>query len=216
MTAKYKLYNGAPDHAERSGRLAWIFERKDAGTLPGDERHIIKVWRGKQSAPYANYWFPTAEKRQQWLDHEIAKDAANVAAKKARQAQQRAENDAVAGTVKPGDVFVESWGYDQTNVDAYVVIRVSDSGKTVYLKPCGLKAEGEGFSTRMRPNPDQVLEYTFGSSRIGKVLKDGTVRKALQAFGDTTFVNLTTYSSGFLWDGTRTYYDTLAAGQPGH
>jgi hypothetical protein len=33
-------------------------------------------------------------------------------------------------TVKVGDVFERSWGYDQTNVDFYEVVSVSASGKT--------------------------------------------------------------------------------------
>jgi hypothetical protein len=33
-------------------------------------------------------------------------------------------------TAKVGDVFVRSWGYDQSNVDFYEIVSVSSSGKT--------------------------------------------------------------------------------------
>jgi hypothetical protein len=36
----------------------------------------------------------------------------------------------MTATVKTGDVFVSSWGYDQTNVDFYEIVRVSATGKT--------------------------------------------------------------------------------------
>ena len=35
--------------------------------------------------------------------------------------------------VEVGDVFANSWGYDQTNIDFYVVERVSASGKTCWI-----------------------------------------------------------------------------------
>jgi hypothetical protein len=34
-------------------------------------------------------------------------------------------------SVKPGDYFCCSWGYDQTNIDYLVVVSVSPTGKTV-------------------------------------------------------------------------------------
>jgi len=33
-------------------------------------------------------------------------------------------------TIKPGDYFYSSWGYDQTNIDYLVVTEVSPTGKT--------------------------------------------------------------------------------------
>jgi len=33
-------------------------------------------------------------------------------------------------TIKPGDRFYTSWGYDQTNIDFLLVISVTPSGKT--------------------------------------------------------------------------------------
>ncbi len=37
-------------------------------------------------------------------------------------------------TIKKGDIFYTSWGYDQTNYDYIVVMEVSPTGKTVYLQ----------------------------------------------------------------------------------
>lgn len=38
----------------------------------------------------------------------------------------------IKSSVKPGDIFAASWGYDQTNVDFYQVIKCTD--KTAVLK----------------------------------------------------------------------------------
>lgn len=37
-------------------------------------------------------------------------------------------------TIKQGDFFYTSWGYDQTNIDYLIVTKVSPSGKTVKCK----------------------------------------------------------------------------------
>lgn len=41
--------------------------------------------------------------------------------------------------VKVGDCFVNVWGYDQTNIDFLVVVRLSASGKTAFTKKCGAR-----------------------------------------------------------------------------
>lgn len=117
--------------------------------------------------------------------------------------------------VKPGDVFVESWGYDQTNIDFYVVTRVTRS--SVYLKPCGARTVGEGMSTRLVPDPSKVNEYRDNRARIGKVNARGEVVKRVKAgWRGEPWLNLTSYSGASLWDGERSYFDTYAAGLPGH
>lgn len=118
--------------------------------------------------------------------------------------------------VKPGDVFVESWGYDQTNVDFYVVTRVTQS--SVYLKPCGARPVGEGMSTRLVPDPSKVGEFRCArEERIGKVNARGEVVKRVKAgWQGEPWLKLTSYSGASLWDGERSYFDTYAAGLLGH
>ena len=45
--------------------------------------------------------------------------------------------------MKQGDIFVSSWGYDQTNVDFYEVVKVA--AKTVTLIPIERKVQLKGF-----------------------------------------------------------------------
>lgn len=47
--------------------------------------------------------------------------------------------------VKIGDMFVTSWGYDQTQHDFIVVVGSSGSGKTVICKRCGVDVSIDGF-----------------------------------------------------------------------
>ncbi len=62
--------------------------------------------------------------------------------------------------LKPGDILHTSWGYDQTNVEWYIVYQII--GKRYFLiKQIGAKAvEGsQGFMSESRlPEPERVLE----------------------------------------------------------
>jgi hypothetical protein len=71
---------------------------------------------------------------------------------------------AIARPVQAGDIFSASWGYDQTNVDFYLVQSVTSSGKSVRLVKIGqTRIEGD----RVVPNPDRILG-TPEVHRIGK------------------------------------------------
>lgn len=64
--------------------------------------------------------------------------------------------------MKIGDIFKSTWGYDQTNVDFYVVTRLTP--KMVELQQCGLKTVGEmtsWASDRVIPDPDRVFGEKF-------------------------------------------------------
>ena len=111
--------------------------------------------------------------------------------------------------VGAGDVFVEIWGYDQTNVNCYVVTRRTP--KSVAIKPCGSKI----IDGRVLPNPDVVGEFT--RSRLGKPNKDGEIIKRLSSgYKGSPWISMTSYSGASLWDGSETFYDTRAAGYAGH
>ena len=70
-------------------------------------------------------------------------------------------------TVEVGDIFGASWGYDQTNVDFYKVVRVS--AKSVWVVRIGAKVvpgTEEFMSARLRPDPDVVINDTPTMHRI--------------------------------------------------
>jgi hypothetical protein len=57
--------------------------------------------------------------------------------------EMREKRKAEGCTLKAGDIVNTSWGYDQTNVDFFVVTRVS--GKRVYLRGIKSDYEATGF-----------------------------------------------------------------------
>jgi len=49
--------------------------------------------------------------------------------------------------VKKGDIFYNSWGYDQTNIDWYQVVEVTKTGKSVKIKRLNAKVKDSGNMT---------------------------------------------------------------------
>ena len=83
--------------------------------------------------------------------------------------------------MKQGDIFVSSWGYDQTNVDFYEVVKVA--AKTVTLIPIERKVQLKGFM----PIP--------GSGK-GKAFR----RRIIDCF-DVPACRITSYATARLWGG---------------
>lgn len=58
-------------------------------------------------------------------------------------------------TVQPGDIFYCSWGYDQTNVNFYKVVRVTPAGRCEVV-PIGSHGVDDHHVV---PNPDYVKQH---------------------------------------------------------
>lgn len=93
-------------------------------------------------------------------------------------ARANARKEAIAN-VKEGDIYVASWGWEQTNVDAYQV--VAKKGASVVLREIALESiEGsEGFmSDRVRPVKDAFIGEEFKKRITGKYINIDDVRGA--------------------------------------
>lgn len=74
---------------------------------------------GKSGKPAWNYQFRSLERREAKIKEQIEASKASMVFK----AEQRAERNK-PHSLKVGDVLSSSWGYDQTNVDFYMITRV--------------------------------------------------------------------------------------------
>lgn len=124
-------------------------------------------------------------------------------------------------TVKTGDVFVASWGYDQTNINYEQVVGVSASGKSVYVKPIHFKAADDGRKVvadvdNFKTAYEWMGEDDGWSGPPLRVEKDTTTRRVVKTYRDEVYINWTSFASAYLVDPTVPQYDTLAAGEPGH
>jgi hypothetical protein len=99
--------------------------------------------------------------------------------KQERKIARAAAKSAALESVKEGDIYVASWGWEQTNIDAYQV--VARKGATVTLREIGLESiEGsEGFmSDRVRPVKDAFIGNEFKKRITGAHINIDDVRMA--------------------------------------
>lgn len=103
-----------------------------------------------------------------------------------------------AHKIKVGDIFYNSWGYDQTNIDWYQVLEVKK--KTILIKRIVGDYKEDGFmcgktvplkDTFSERNPESLLKtpYEYGSDSILR--------------GDI-YIHFE-YGCGKLWDGSAKY-----------
>lgn len=88
--------------------------------------------------------------------------------------------------VKIGDIFRSSWGYEQTNIDHFVVVKLTE--KTVWLQPIGNKVVEEcGWaSAYVKPDPSRVMGEPF--------------RRKLNYHPSGVSVSINSFSGAFLVD----------------
>lgn len=108
------------------------------------------------------------DRAEQWKqERKVARAAAKVAALE---------------SVKEGDIYVASWGWEQTNIDAYQVI--AKKGATVTLREIALQSVdgSEGFmSDRVVPVKGEFIGDAFKKRITGASIKIDDVRHASPA-----------------------------------
>lgn len=84
----------------------------------GNQTTYVVAFQAKRQKPDHNYRFPQGPKAaEQWIKRYF-KDVQDAEAYKAK---KKAEAQAKCAEVEIGDIYYTSWGYDQTNVDFYMV-----------------------------------------------------------------------------------------------
>ncbi len=92
----------------------------------GNQTTHVVAFQAKRQKPDHNYRFlQGAKAAEQWIKGYF-KDVQDAEAYKAK---QKAEAKAKCADIKVGDIYYTSWGYDQTNIDFYMV--TSRTVKTV-------------------------------------------------------------------------------------
>jgi hypothetical protein len=106
--------------------------------------------------------------------------------------------------IEVGDILVSSWGYDQTNVDFYQVVRATAKSAWIRRIASNQVRGSEGFmSASVVPVKDQFIDHDE-KGRLHRIKSHGPV-------GDKTFyLSLTSYSSAHLWEGKPKYQSWYA------
>jgi hypothetical protein len=96
-------------------------------------------YRGTAGRSEFHYSFRTDVQRRQYVEGWFA----GVRQSQGMKATRRAKQAAWTNPLKPDQILYTSWGYDQTNVEFYVVTRVS--GRKTWIREIAQAIENTGF-----------------------------------------------------------------------
>lgn len=151
------------------------------------ERPVAKCVRHTKRARLGykiefNYRFGNAERMYQYLEGYLAGREEQAKRTEERKVARAAARKEAIAKVKKGDIFVASWGWEQTNVDAYQV--VEKKGATVALREIALESiEGseQFMSDRCRPLLNRFIGERFTKRITGRGINIDDVRHATPA-----------------------------------
>lgn len=170
-TAKILTDKKAPNYE------AWVWEDKKLG------RVYIKGYRPKAVRCDFYYWYKKENKKVA-LDF-VKKFFADAKKTIAEKAKRKAETTKPS-TLKEGDILYSSWGWEQTNIDYYKVVKTIGT-RTVMLVKLAAKITSDG------------AHYMSGSTVPILDKTDGEPFKKVVSCGST--VRLNSYSCAWPWDG---------------
>ena len=130
--------------------------------------------------------FEHAEKHLVEIEAKRVYKAERAAAKK--EATTMARNSVIVD-----DIFVDSWGYEQTQVDAYQVVEKIGNA-TIVLRPIACRTV-EGSEGRDCQNVVPVF---------GAFTSEETFTKRIGEYG----IKMNSYSNAYQWDGKREFYNS--------
>lgn len=117
----------------------------EAWTFPWEDRFSFVMYLGKSAKPWKMFSYSTEAKRDDGFNR-YATDARAIALSKAdRKAQSKAQADKPHG-LQVGDVVRSSWGYEQTNVNHYQIVKVIGK-RTVEVRALAVHEEATGGMT---------------------------------------------------------------------
>ena len=128
-------------------------------TFEKDSRPCAIAYGGKRSKPDWHISFASESSRQLKIDEyfKIQRERQDSINK------EKAEKK-LPTTLMEGDILICSWGYDQTNVDFYQVVKVNKSGKSVHLQQISSNVTSNGalsMSGVSVPNVDDFISEVF-------------------------------------------------------
>jgi len=166
--------------------LPVVFYAYYKGKHPSHEVAAM-CFMGKQSKPAWHYGFKTHAALEKYIDQQIE----SVRLLQERKAKEKAER-LKPHSLKVGDVMVCSWGYDQTNVDFYKVVKLIGKSMVELRSIRSARVEDSerphGMACEVIPLPNEEYGEPF--------------RKKASS---SNRISMTSFSSASLWDGKPEY-----------
>ena len=150
-------------------------------------RPFLRVYKGESGKPVSHYYYHNEIGRQEAVER--LKKSADSREKMMDERKKARKN--LVNPFKIGDILESSWGYDQTNVDFYEVVGVTNKS---------VKIEKIGNTTVSDDGPGGLSVVPNTSYRSGNVMLKRV--SSVSADGKSGWVSLTSYSGANKWDGT--------------
>ena len=128
---------------------------KNVTTLPiADGKYTLTTYTNDQNKPCAKletvkgrkcwaYHFRNEEDRDDYAVKMCERIEASEMERAENIAKAKAERDAKLANLKEGDIFYTSWGYEQTNIDFYKVVKIS--GQRITVRRLAQQTRETGF-----------------------------------------------------------------------
>lgn len=148
------------------------------------EKMIATAFSGKKATQDWSYRFRDERERRKYIQDYFGKCKQAQELKIERAARRIKKKKEFFASIKEGDIFVDSWGYDQTNIDYYVVTKKLKA--SIKIKQIGKNVEyGEYSTNKVTPNP---LHFLSSGEEMTKIPQDG-------------YIKINGYRYAVLWDG---------------
>ena len=154
-------------------------------------------YSGKKDKSSFRYRYRSTEDAVNAINEFISRIATRQEENRLRKIEDAKLKKELFKTVEVGSIFVSSWGYDQTNVDAYQVIEKKGAATVILKEICLSNVEGSnGFDCcNVIPMEDSFLDDAEPFEK--RISRSG--------------ISMNSYSSAHLWDGKSDYYKSWYA-----
>jgi len=139
------------------------------------------AYKGRSGKAAWRFKFADKHKRDEYISKYVMNQRHYKQEAEKEKAERKAKEEEARKSIKVGDIFHNSWGYDQTNCDFYQLVKISPSGKTGYFRPIHGKGNGEALdnamSAKLKACKDDFIGEEILSRRLnGKWFKVDDVR----------------------------------------
>jgi hypothetical protein len=190
LTLTVLTKRGATKGVYRRLRRDWY--RDESGEWAKREWYALEMSDGSKCGPLSNELAAI-------FTPEVAE--ARKAKADARRKERAGKAASVAASVKVGDVFYASWGYDQTNVDYFQVTAKSGQFVTIRGIGCASMESDRYTEDKITADPGHFLAWSpfIHDNSKGRKIK-------IQSYdGKRPYLSLESFANAYPWDGEPDY-----------
>jgi hypothetical protein len=157
---------------------------------------IALIFLGKAVRPTKHVRFSTKEGRQAYVDNVLKNYQVRQENTENRKKQQEQPSN-----LKVGDILYTSWGYDQTNVEFFQVVKTIGKRTVELVRVACTSSSRSDYTDDLMPIKDSFITEGYRSEENGTYrVKNGNT------------VSFNSYKNGWLWDGKPKYQTALEYG----